>query len=361
MIRSLYFSLGGTADVSVHEKLPNGKLKAIHKASGGPWGGIFVDQAYVAMLRDVFGDRAMKALKDTEMSDYVDLLREFETKKRDFSSKKTDKVTFRISSTLRESFEKYERGTLKDRISSLPYGNSLELRGSDKLRVEPMIIKGWFDGPLDHLIQHMKEILREPKMRKVASILLVGGFGESPYAQERLAVEFMNKRIIVPKEAGLVVLKGAVRFGHDPSLVSSRILQYTYGFDGSTKYNEQIHSGGETFERNGETKVRRAFIVLARAGDEINFGEEKNVGRDPGKNPDYTTFPIMRTLSHAPVFATERGCQRIGFLRVHHPEGSTRFDKKMDVTFMFGETELKVKVTIRKTGKTFYETIDCLQ
>jgi len=28
--------LGGTADISVHEKLPNGKLKAIHKASGGP-------------------------------------------------------------------------------------------------------------------------------------------------------------------------------------------------------------------------------------------------------------------------------------------------------------------------------------
>ena len=33
---------------------------------------------------------------------------------------------------------------------------------------------------------------------------------------------FPNKNIIVPKEPGLAVLKGAVIFGHDPSAISER-------------------------------------------------------------------------------------------------------------------------------------------
>ncbi|WAR31397.1 HS12A-like protein [Mya arenaria] len=31
---------GGTADISIHERLEDGSLKEIHRASGGPWGGM---------------------------------------------------------------------------------------------------------------------------------------------------------------------------------------------------------------------------------------------------------------------------------------------------------------------------------
>jgi len=358
----LITSSGGTADISVHEKLPDGKLKAIHKASGGPWGGTYVDQNYLAMLADVFGTKALEDLKKTEIGDYIDLLREFETKKRDFSSKKEDKVTFRISASLRESFEKYEKGSLKDRIAGLTFRSALELKGSDKLRVEPRIIKRWFDGPLNHMIQHVKEILREPKMKNVTSILLVGGFGESVYAQERMVEEFRNKRLIVPKEAGLVVLKGAVRFGHNPSIVSSRILQYTYGIDGWANYDENKHSGATVVDRYGQKEVDNAFIVLVRAGDEVNRGEEKSISMVPiRKEQETSRIPIFRTLGHHPVFTTEPGCQEIGSLTVHHPEGETKDEKAMLVTFIFGDTELKVNVTIKKTGKTFHTSIDCLK
>ncbi|WAR14317.1 HS12B-like protein, partial [Mya arenaria] len=41
---------GGTADISVHERNPDGTLKEILKSSGGPWGGIFVDENYMKML-----------------------------------------------------------------------------------------------------------------------------------------------------------------------------------------------------------------------------------------------------------------------------------------------------------------------
>ncbi|WAR14084.1 HS12A-like protein [Mya arenaria] len=46
---------GGTADISVHERKSDGTLKEIHKASGGPWGGIFVDENYMKMSRRLYG------------------------------------------------------------------------------------------------------------------------------------------------------------------------------------------------------------------------------------------------------------------------------------------------------------------
>ncbi|XP_052806357.1 heat shock 70 kDa protein 12A-like [Mya arenaria] len=295
------------------------------------------------------------------MGDYFDILREFETKKRTFSTKIKDKITFRISATLRELSDKFEGGTLKDRIGNLRYGSNLELRGSDKLRVDPLIISGWFDGPLNYLLRHVKELFREPKMSGVSTVLLVGGFGESMYVQERLKAEIINKQIIVPAEAGLVVLKGAVRFGHESDIVSSRVMQFTYGFGGRMPFDKNIHPESNLVIRDGKRRCKDAFIIVARAGDEIDFGEEKTVGRDPGSNLESTTFPIFRCLSPNPIITTERGCRRIGHLRVYHPEGDTKRDKKMNVTFMFGDTELLVKVTIRKTGKTFELAIDCLE
>ena len=314
------------------------------------------------MLNAVFGEKAVNELKNTEMGDYIDILRDFETKKREFSLNAEDKVTFRISAALREAFEKHEKRTLKEKIESLSYGSALELRGSEKLRLENQLIKSWFDVPLDQMTQHVKDILKEPNMENVANILLVGGFGESSYVQEKLASELMNKRLIVPKEAGLVVLKGAVRFGHNPGLVSSRILQYTYGFKGRVRYDSKQHSESDLVIVHGEKRVRNAFIVLARAGDEVYFGDEKTVGRKAGSDgQEYTDYTIMRTMKQHPVLATEPGCCKIGRLRVHHPEGKTQNDNGMDVTFMFGDTELKVKVTVDKTGATFNQTIDCLQ
>ena len=69
----------------------------------------------------------------------------------------------------------------------------------------------------------------------------------------------------------------------------------------------------------------------------------------------------MRTLSQNPVFTNEKGCEEIGFLKVDHPVGETLSDKEMQVVFVFGDTELHVKVTVMKTGKTTDLSIDYLK
>ena len=96
---------GGTVDVSVHEKNLDGTLKELHRASGGPWGGTCVDSNYIAWLTQMFGEVAMERLKRESLEDYIDMLRDFETKKRSIAPDTRGLMTLRVSAALKEYYD----------------------------------------------------------------------------------------------------------------------------------------------------------------------------------------------------------------------------------------------------------------
>ena len=69
-----YF-LGGTADFSVHEVEEEGTLTELYRASGGPYGGIFVDKEYLKMYDTIFGEEAINKLKKEDMAEYLTIIR----------------------------------------------------------------------------------------------------------------------------------------------------------------------------------------------------------------------------------------------------------------------------------------------
>lgn len=52
---TIFLHLGGTVDVTVHQVIVDGKLRELHRASGGAWGGTKVDQAYEQFIADLMG------------------------------------------------------------------------------------------------------------------------------------------------------------------------------------------------------------------------------------------------------------------------------------------------------------------
>ena len=61
-------------------------------------------------------------------------------------------------------------------------------------------------------------------------MFLVGGFAESPFLQQELRRSFgESMRIIIPQDVALTILKGAVVFGLDPTVVTVRRSRLTYG------------------------------------------------------------------------------------------------------------------------------------
>lgn len=352
---SCYFS-GGTADISVHENIQQGKLEEVHKASGGPWGGTYVDKAYTMFLEKIFGKEALEELKNSEMSEYFDILREFETKKRLFSETGVDMIMLRISSGLRNLSQKHKQRSLQECIESCGFGDKVVIRGQDKLRIHPSIVQQWFDDPVDKVISHVSNLLSKQEICTVKSILLVGGFSESRYVQERFKKTCEGKTLIVPAEPGLAVVKGAVKFGHDPSIVKSRIMIHSYGIACNVPFQKGVHPAWTMVRRNGEERFPYLFSSFVRANESVQFEQDLTQTYGTHKHTTGTAITVYRSENTCPLFTTDDGCEKLGCLIISH-----KLDETFHLTFIFGDTELKVRVRLASTGEEFYKNINCLE
>lgn len=68
-----------------------------------------------------------------------------------------------------------------------------------------------------------EELMSKPEVRGVRFLFLVGGFAESPMLQKAVQKALGRTcRIIIPHDVGLTILKGAVLFGLDPTVVRAQ-------------------------------------------------------------------------------------------------------------------------------------------
>ncbi|WAR11768.1 HS12B-like protein [Mya arenaria] len=234
---------------SVHEKNVDGTFKEIHKASGGPWGGTCVDHNFISWLTKVFGETTMSRFREEEMEDYFGLLREFETKKRMITPYSKGRVTFRLPIAIRTIHDTAEHQSIDQKLERMKITNGIAFQG-DKLRVSADTVRSWFSDSIDQTTHHMISILSDAIMKKIR-----------------------NKNIIIPQEAGLAVLKGAVRFGHMPGLVTSRIVKFTYGFAAKVNFDKNIHPIQKKITGSyGEEKVADAFCKVVCVDTEVHIG-----------------------------------------------------------------------------------------
>jgi len=352
---------GGTVDVSVHEKNLDGSLKELHAASGGPWGGTCVDKCYIDWLTQMFGKEAIERLKRESMGDYVDMLRDFENKKRNISPDTTGLITLRVCVALKEYHDESDEENIVSKIARMNLKEEVKFQ-RDKLRVSADIARKWFQHSIDMTIQHITGILAEPEMKDVNTVLLVGGFGECKLVQEAVKKAVGSRAVIIPDEAGLAVLKGAVRFGHQPRLVSSRCVKYTYGYSVRIPFDASKHPQEKMFINSyGNKTVNNFFKKVVEIGTSVDVGKdiESPSGYILNKEGE-TRLSIYASTERNPEYTTDPSCTLVGKLSLGKAPGKTMEENNAKVYFAFGDTELKASVKIRKTGKVMTTTVDCL-
>lgn len=65
---------------------------------GGPWGGRNINEAFFAFITELLGKNVFDEFKKNHIDDYLEVEREFETKKRAFTSESgAVKMTFPLS------------------------------------------------------------------------------------------------------------------------------------------------------------------------------------------------------------------------------------------------------------------------
>ncbi|KAK3605680.1 hypothetical protein CHS0354_013477 [Potamilus streckersoni] len=344
---------GGTADMTVHEKLGDGKLKEIWKASGGPWGGTAVDSAFFQMLISIVGGPVMGRFMKEHTYDYLDLFREFESAKRNFSTSSKDKINIKFPVTLNELCEDMLGSTFKTCTSESIHGNDISFV-SDKMRLTPGLLEMLFRKVTYNIIDHIKGILSTGPGRKVSLILMVGGFSESQFVQEVILKEFHGKngiQIVVPRDAGSTVVNGAVLFGRMPRSIESRILRYTYGKNSCPVFDKKVHPEEKKIIIDGVARCNDVFGLIIDAGTEIksDFKLSKSCFTVK-KNQRTMCLSFHYSVGKTPMFTTDPGCHLLGTLRIEIPNPSTE-DRYVDLTYEFGSTELKVTAVERTSNK----------
>ena len=351
---------GGTADVSVHKKDFDGTLKELRAASGGPWGGIGVDKSYIDWLTQMFGKEAMERLKRESICDYFDILRDFEYKKRSITPDTTGLITLRVCVALNKFHEESDEENILLKIKRMNL-KDLQFLG-DKMRVPVDIARRWFQYPIDMTVRHITGILAEPEIKYINTVLLVGGFGECKLVQEAVKKAVGERIVIIPDEAGLAVLKGAVRFGHQPRLVFSRCVKYTYGYLVKNAFNARKHPKEKMLiDSYGDKIVNNCFEKVVEIGTSVEIG--KNIA-SPSicilNRQGGTWLHIYASTERDPQYTTDPSCTLVGKLSMGESPGETEKENEAQVYFAFGDTELKATVKILKTGKVMTKIVDCL-
>ncbi|XP_060565801.1 heat shock 70 kDa protein 12A-like [Ruditapes philippinarum] len=354
---------GGTVDITLHEVVDSDKLKELHSANGGAWGGTTVDAAYENFLAKITGEKTYKRFKTEAAEDHIDLLREFETKKRGVVAGKTGKETIKIPVRLADLYKEDTGKLFKDRISEIPDFKDKVKWLSDKIRIDMGIVKSWYDESCKNTVKHIKTIFQDTKSQGVDTILLVGGFSESPMLQEAIRSSFQDKRLIIPEEAGLVVLKGAVIFGHNPITIVSRVAKCAYGIRVYRDFKAGVHPENKKVQVGKRVKCKDVFACHVKKGQELVVGEVQSKQRYTPLEADQMTliFDLYTSTKEDPQYVTDADCSYLGQLEVEVPDLSGGKDRGVFVKLIFGGTEVVVEGEDEKTKKVTKATFDFLQ
>lgn len=343
---------GGTADITVHEKMAGGHLKELCHASGGDCGGTSVDHAFIQMLVKILGAPMIQLLKEEDPSAYLDLLREFETVKRKIESKTSGKVNFTIPcATINSLCEKHHSETLGSMIESSPFANKITLRG-DKLRVDADVMKNLFQTTINNITTLVNQLLLKPAAHNVPLLLLVGGFAECPLIQSAMKKEFPGKRIIIPEESGLSVLKGAVLFGHKPDYIASRVMRFSYGTDVTVSFDPSFHDICRKIMKHGEEWCNDTFSMIIEKDQSVPVGT-KIIKSYSTANPyqNKMGIKVFASSERNPSYVDEENCHFIGDATIDIPF-PTEEERSVEVHFIFGNTEISMTAREELHGST---------
>ncbi|KAL3831483.1 hypothetical protein ACJMK2_023224 [Sinanodonta woodiana] len=334
---------GGTADITIHEVGESGTLIELSPPSGGPWGGTKVDDAFDNLLKNVFGELVVSSFTQKNKTDELDLRREFELKKRKFAGK--DKMIFKGLSTISKMLE--ENGqTLEQTLSGTIYeGHVMHKR--DKVHIPGTLMSKLFQDVKTKIIQHMREVLTQHS--NVNIILMVGGFSESKVIKTAVTEAFPHKTVIIPEEARLAVVKGAVMYGHNNSVIISRSMPFTYGISVAVPFDVNKHPESKKMYKGGNYKCEDNFKVFIRAGDTVIPGQTTIQHVCNSSTVSSANVEIYRTRSKDPIYTDEPGCAKIGKIELILNNTSAEITP-IQITMSFGSTELSVQAKEKGTN-----------
>lgn len=201
----------------------------------------------------------------------------------------------------------------------------------------------------------------EERVNDVKTIVLVGGFAECALVQDSVKSKFSNKRVIIPEDCGLAVLKGAVMFGHDTSFISLRVLPFTIGIQACKPYNRKLdHDRKHVFLLNGKEYSNNLFHIIVKRDTDVEVDTDI-VMEFSTKQPyqEYLRINIYSTIENNITYVDDNGCNFLGRSVIKIAKPSEKL-QNVKVVFTFGNTEMSVTAHDPGTDDKYEGLLDLL-
>ncbi|KAL3972570.1 solute carrier family 25 (mitochondrial phosphate transporter), member 23/24/25/41 [Sarotherodon galilaeus] len=336
---------GGTVDLTVHQiRLPEGHLKELYKASGGPYGSIGIDYEFEKLLCKIFGQDFIDQFKIKRPAAWVDLMIAFESRKRAAAPDRTNPLNINLPFSFIDYYKKF-RGHSVEHALRKSNVDFVKWSSQGMLRMSPDAMNSLFKPTIDHIIQHLTELFEKPEVSDIKFLFLVGGFAESPLLQQ--AVQNMlqgRSRIIIPHDVGLTILKGAVLFGLDPSVIKGK------------------HPPEKLLVKDGTRWCTDVFDTFIAADQSVALGEMVKRSYTPAKpSQQIIVIHVYCSEKENVGFISEPGVRKCGTLRLDvSGTESTAARREIQTLMQFGDTEIRAMAVDVSTGRTVKASIDFL-
>jgi hypothetical protein len=213
-----------------------------------------------------------------------------------------------------------------------------------------------FKQASERIIELISDNLKKMKGSNLKMIILVGGFSGCKIIQDKIKSFFPDHNVIVPEDAELTILKGAVLFGHKPDYIVTRIARYTYGVCSNQDFNPDIHDLGRRVVINGKEMCGNIFSIYTNVGSVLKLGANiTNNFHNLEPFQRNVSFPIFQSTADCPQYTDVEDCTQIGSLRVQIQDPSEEI-RDFRVTMMFGHTELRITV-VDENSRVEYATV----
>lgn len=354
---------GGTVDLTVHQiRLPEGHLKELYKASGGPYGSIGIDYEFEKLLCKIFGQDFIDQFKIKRPAAWVDLMIAFESRKRAAAPDRTNPLNINLPFSFIDYYKKF-RGHSVEHALRKSNVDFVKWSSQGMLRMNPDAMNSLFKPTIDHIIQHLTELFEKPEVSDIKFLFLVGGFAESPLLQQ--AVQNMlqgRSRIIIPHDVGLTILKGAVLFGLDPSVIKVRRSPLTYGVGVLNRFVEGKHPPEKLLVKDGTRWCTDVFDTFIAADQSVALGESVKRSYTPAKpSQQVIVIHVYCSEKEKVGFISESSVKKCGTLRLDVSGTESSAPRREIQTHMqFGDTEIRAMAVDVSTGRTVKASIDFL-
>lgn len=314
---------GSTVDTTVYNVIevhPRLKLEEEREPACIQAGGIYVDSVVQRYLEQLF---TQSNLSNEEVPEYTE--------------------------AAVNTFEQAPKRTYEDESETLliRVGPGLKIPGADIFRgvltIPSSESSQFFDLCIQDIVANVDEQIRG---LNVSHVLLVGGFGDSPYLQKRLKqkCESLDCELTIANEpTAKAVAEGAVMWNTVTSVFRRR-PRWSYGIQGYTRFNPQLDEHWErpTFNAaDGHKKISGIWCEIIKKGMLI---EADSVHREKFFRTYSTPRPDLKTFEIA--LYTYSGSDKPEWIRNKNGKLNDNFEQacllEADLTGISGDLESKI-------------------